>query len=164
MGWGRRSWVYFRNSRRGKPGPFLDSLLNSSIKLILTRHEQAAGFMAAISRLTGRSGVCMSTLGLCNQLGHRRSYAQLAAMLLVMITGQKPVTHSKQGNSDLDVERMPYHQIHHWSSVGATFRPEYVKPSVSPRYERPGAAHLELPEDIAAEDTIGPILQAGHEE
>ena len=42
----------------------LDSLRNSSIKLILTRHEQAAGFMAATyGRLTGRAGVCMSTLG-----------------------------------------------------------------------------------------------------
>ena len=41
----------------------LDSLRNSSIKLILTRHEQAAGFMAATyGRLTGRSGVCMSTV------------------------------------------------------------------------------------------------------
>ena len=41
---------------------FLDSLSRSNIKLILTRHEQAAGFMAAtIGRLTGKVGVCLST-------------------------------------------------------------------------------------------------------
>lgn len=43
---------------------FLDSLKNSSIQLISTRHEQGAGFMAAIyGRLTGKPGVCLSTLG-----------------------------------------------------------------------------------------------------
>ena len=43
---------------------FLDSLSRSSIRLILTRHEQAAGFMAATyGRLTGKAGVCLSTLG-----------------------------------------------------------------------------------------------------
>ena len=42
----------------------LNSLKNSTIKLIVTRHEQAAGFMAATyGRLTGKVGVCMSTLG-----------------------------------------------------------------------------------------------------
>ena len=42
----------------------LDSLSRSSIHLVLTRHEQAAGFMAATyGRLTGRVGVCLSTLG-----------------------------------------------------------------------------------------------------
>ena len=43
---------------------FLDSLERSSIKLVLTRHEQGAGFMAATyGRLTGKPGVCLSTLG-----------------------------------------------------------------------------------------------------
>ena len=43
---------------------FLNSLKDSSIQLILTRHEQAAGFMAATyGRLTGKTGVCLSTLG-----------------------------------------------------------------------------------------------------
>lgn len=43
---------------------FLNSLKDSSIQLILTRHDQAAEFMAATyGRLTGRAGVCLSTLG-----------------------------------------------------------------------------------------------------
>ena len=78
---------------------FLNSLRDSSIKLILTRHEQAAGFMASTyGRLTGKTGVCLSTLGPgATNLVTAAAYAQLAAMPMVMITGQKPVTYSKQG-------------------------------------------------------------------
>ncbi len=52
----------------GVPGEenldFVESLRKSSIQLIVVRHEQAAAFMAAtIGRLTGRAGVCLSTLG-----------------------------------------------------------------------------------------------------
>jgi hypothetical protein len=53
----------------------LESLRTSSIRLILTRHEQGAGFMAATwGRLTGQAGVCLSTLGpgATNLAGHRR--------------------------------------------------------------------------------------------
>ena len=64
----------------------LESLRNSSIKLVLTRHEQGAGFMAATyGRLTGKVGVCLSTLGpgatnlgyagsLCPTGGHAYAY------------------------------------------------------------------------------------------
>ena len=141
----------------------LDSLRNSSIKLILTRHEQAAGFMAATyGRLTGRSGVCMSTLGPgATNLVTAAAYAQLAAMPLVMITGQKPVTHSKQGKFQiLDVVEMMLpitkftHQIVSGSNIPTRIREAFR----ITQEERPGAAHLELPEDIAAEDTeVGPI-------
>jgi acetolactate synthase-1/2/3 large subunit len=42
----------------------VESLRASKIELVLTRHEQAAGFMAAThGRLTGQPGVCLSTLG-----------------------------------------------------------------------------------------------------
>jgi len=53
----------------GLPGEenldLLESLrCSKSIKLIITRHEQAAAFMAATyGRLTGKAGVCFSTLG-----------------------------------------------------------------------------------------------------
>ena len=72
----------------------LESLRHSSkIKLILTRHEQAAGFMAATyGRLTGKAGVCLSTLGPgAANLVTAAAYAQLGAMPLLMITGQKPI-------------------------------------------------------------------------
>jgi len=78
---------------------FLDSLQGSSIKLILTRHEQAAGFMAATyGRLTGKPGVCLSTLGPgATNFVTSAAYAQLGAMPMIMLAGQKPIRKSKQG-------------------------------------------------------------------
>ena len=88
----------------GVPGEenldFLDSLSRSTkIKLILTRHEQAAGFMAATyGRLTGKAGVCLSTLGPgATNFFTAAAYAQLGGMPMLMITGQKPIKSSKQG-------------------------------------------------------------------
>lgn len=81
----------------GLPGEenldILESLTRSKIKLILTRHEQGAGFMAATyGRLTGKPGVCMSTLGPgATNLFTPGAYAQLGAMPMLMITGQKPI-------------------------------------------------------------------------
>src|SRR5690625_891676 len=79
---------------------FLDSLRNSKIKLIITRHEQAAGFMAATyGRLTGKPGVCLSTLGPgATNFTTAAAFAQLGAMPMLMITGQKPIKISKQGD------------------------------------------------------------------
>jgi len=71
----------------------LESLRRSKIKLVLTRHEQAAGFMAATyGRLTGRAGVCLTTLGPgALNLTTAAAYAHLGAMPMVMITGQKAI-------------------------------------------------------------------------
>ena len=88
---------------------FLDSLRNSKIKLILTRHEQAAGFMAATyGRLTGRAGVCLSTLGPgATNFVTAAAYGQLGALPMLMITGQKPIKSSKQGKFQIvDVVEM----------------------------------------------------------
>ena len=69
---------------------FLDTR-TSNIKLILTRHEQGAGFMAATyGRLTGKVGVCLSTLGPgATNFATSAAYAQLGGMPMMMITGQK---------------------------------------------------------------------------
>lgn len=81
----------------GVPGEenldLLDSLSRSSIRLVLTRHEQTAGFMAATyGRLTGKTGVCLATLGPgATNLVTPAAYAQLGAMPILMITGQKPI-------------------------------------------------------------------------
>src|SRR5947207_7670171 len=76
----------------------LESLRRSKIKLVLTRHEQAAGFMAATyGRLTGRAGVCLTTLGPgALNLTTSAAYAHLGAMPMVMITGQKAIRSSRQ--------------------------------------------------------------------
>ena len=66
----------------------VESLRKSSIELILTRHEQAAAFMAATyGRLTGKPGVCLTTLGPgALNLSTGAAYALLGAMPLIMIT------------------------------------------------------------------------------
>lgn len=135
---------------------FLDSLSRSSIKLILTRHEQGAGFMAATyGRLTGKTGVCLSTLGPgATNLVTAAAYAQLGGMPMMMITGQKPVKRSKQGRFQiLDVVEMMKpitkftHQVVSVDNIACRVREAFRLAEE----ERPGAVHIELPEDIAAE-------------
>lgn len=136
---------------------FLDSMKDSKIKLILTRHEQGAGFMAATyGRLTGKPGVCLATLGPgATNFTTPAAYAQLGAMPMLMITGQKPIKKSKQGRFQIVdiVELMKpitkyTRQIVNGNNIPAMVR-EAFRLSME---ERPGAVHLELPEDIAAED------------
>jgi acetolactate synthase I/II/III large subunit len=136
---------------------FLDSLKDSKIKLVLTRHEQAAGFMAATyGRLTGKPGVCLSTLGPgATNFTTPAAYAQLGAMPMLMITGQKPIKKSKQGRFQIvDVVSLfspitKYaHQIVNGSNIPSKVREAFRLATE----ERPGAVLLELPEDIAAED------------
>src|ERR1700750_543094 len=76
----------------------VESLRKSSIELVITRHEQAAAFMAAThGRLTGRPGVCITTLGPgALNLATAAGYAYLGAMPMVMITGQKGIMSSRQ--------------------------------------------------------------------
>ena len=76
----------------------VESLRKSSIQLILTRHEQAAAFMAATyGRLTGKPGVCITTLGPgALNLATGAAYALLGAMPMVMLTGQKGIMSSRQ--------------------------------------------------------------------
>tara|TARA_R110002096_G_scaffold196404_20_gene379308 strand:+ start:1253 stop:2893 length:1641 start_codon:yes stop_codon:yes gene_type:complete len=136
----------------------LESLRESDIKLILTRHEQGAGFMAATyGRLTGRTGVCLSTLGPgATNFVTPAAYAQLGAMPMMMITGQKPVKHSKQGQFQIVdiVDMMRPLTKYTQQIVSGDNIPSRVREAFRlAEEERPGAVHLELPEDIAAEET-----------
>lgn len=135
----------------------LDSLKDSKIKFILTRHEQAAAFMAATyGRLTGRAGVCLATLGPgATNLVTAIAYAQLGGMPMVVITGQKPIKAGLQGKFQvLDVVRMmeplvkDSDQIVYGRQIPSLVRGAFR----IAEEERPGAVHLELPEDIARED------------
>ena len=155
----------------GVPGEenldFLDSLSRSSIKLILTRHEQGAGFMAATyGRFTGKAGVCLSTLGPgATNLVTAAAYAQLGGMPMVMITGQKPVKASKQGQFQIIdvVDMMRPITKYTRQIVGAANIPGMVREAFrQAEEERPGATHLELPEDIAREECDTPIFQPSH--
>lgn len=136
----------------------LNSLKDSRIKLIITRHEQAAGFMAATyGRLTGKAGVCLSTLGPgATKFVTAAAYAQLGAMPMVMITGQKPIKRSKQGQFQIIdvVDMMRPITKYARQIVGADNIPSKVREAFRrAEEERPGAALLELPEDVAAEQT-----------
>ena len=142
----------------------LESLRSSNIKLIITRHEQGAGFMAATyGRLTGKAGVCMATLGPgATNFVTPAAYANLGAMPLVMITGQKPIKKSKQGQFQIvDVVKLfapitkMAKQIVHGNTIPSLVREAFRVAEE----ERPGAVLLELPEDIAAEETDAPVLE-----
>ncbi len=143
---------------------FVEAMRRSSIKLIVTRHEQAAAFMAAThGRLTGRAGVCLTTLGPgALNLTTGAAYALLGAMPMIMITGQKGILSRKQAAFQV-------------VDMVSTMRPltkmaqQIVSPATVPsivreafrvaQEERPGPVHLELPEDIAAEaaPAISPV-------
>ncbi len=135
----------------------LESLRKSNIKLILTRHEQGAGFMAATyGRLTGKVGVCLATLGPgATNLVTPAAYAQLGGMPMLMITGQKPIKKSKQGRFQIiDVVNMMRpvtkfaKQVANGNNIPSMVR-EAFKIATT---QRQGATHIELPEDIASEE------------
>ena len=141
----------------------LESLRTSSIELVLTRHEQGAGFMAATyGRLTGKAGVCLATLGPgATNLTTPAAYAALGAFPLIIITGQKPIKTSKQAQFQIvDVVSL-FTPLCKASTqiVNGNRIPSLVREGFRlAQEERPGAVLLELPEDIAEEETIEPVI------
>ncbi|MGY3484525.1 acetolactate synthase-1/2/3 large subunit [Bradyrhizobium sp. USDA 4011] len=139
----------------------VESLRKSSIKLIVTRHEQAAAFMAATyGRLTGKPGVCMTTLGPgALNLTTGAAYALLGAMPMVMLTGQKGILSSRQAKFQIvDIVNTfrPLTKLSLQIVSGATI-PTLVRDAFRiATQERPGPVLLELPEDIAREE-IAPV-------
>lgn len=152
----------------GVPGEenldFVEALRRSSIKLVVTRHEQAAAFMAAThGRLTGRAGVCLSTLGPgALNLTTGAAYALLGAMPMIMVTGQKGILSRKQAAFqvvDMVSTMRPLTKMARQIVSPATI-PSIVREAFRvAQEERPGPVHLELPEDIAAETApaISPV-------
>lgn len=152
----------------GVPGEenldFVESLRTSSIELVITRHEQAAAFMAAtFGRLTGKAGVVLATLGPgATNLITGVAYAQLGGMPLVAITGQKPIKKSKQGRFQIldvvgtmrPITKMA-EQIPSAEKIPSLVREAFKRAEE----ERPGATHLELPEDIARDLTTATPLR-----
>jgi len=135
----------------------LESLRKSKkIRLILTRHEQGAAFMAATyGRLTGKAGVCLATLGPgATNFTTPAAYGFLGGFPLVMITGQKPIKKSKQGQFQIiDVVQL-FAPICKMTKqiVNANTIPSLVREAFRvAEEEKPGPVLLELPEDIAEE-------------
>jgi acetolactate synthase-1/2/3 large subunit len=146
----------------------VESIRKSSIQLVLTRHEQAAAFMAATyGRLTGKPGVCLTTLGPgALNLSTGAAYALLGAMPMVMITGQKGILSSRQARFqvvDVVASMKPLTKLAR-QIVSPQMIPTMVREAFRiAQEERPGPVHLELPEDIAAEECQEMALIAPHQ-
>ena len=146
----------------GVPGEeledFLFSIRDSALEFVPVRHEQGAAFMADVhGRLTGDAGVCVGTLGPgATNLLTGVADAHLDKSPLVAITGQggRERLH-KESHQAIDVVDM-YEPVVKWNT--SIREPEVVPESVRKafklaEYEKPGATHIELPEDVAAEET-----------
>lgn len=141
----------------------MDALLDSSISFVVTRHEQGAAFMADVQgRLTGKAGVCLSTLGpgATNLLtGVADAYLDRAP--LVALTAQVSLDRMhKESHQSIDVRSM-FRSVTKWNAE--IFRPHIIPEAVRKAFkvaetEKPGATHLELPEDVAAQDLTDPDL------
>jgi acetolactate synthase-1/2/3 large subunit len=148
----------------GVPGEenndFLLSMEDSSIRFIMTRHEQGAAFMADVyGRLTGKVGVCLSTLGPgATNLVTGVADGNMDHAPMLVITGQGSTTRlHKESHQAMDVVRM-FEPITKWART--IWQPETIPEMVHKAIrlaerEKPGACHLELPEDVAKEDTDG---------
>ncbi|MCX5845503.1 MAG: acetolactate synthase large subunit [Deltaproteobacteria bacterium] len=155
----------------GLPGEenldFLESLRTASIKVIITRHEQTAAFMAATyGRLTGKAGVCFSTLGPgATNLVTGVAHAQLIGAPLVSISGQKPLRANWQARFQLIdvVNLMRPITKDSVSIIDPDTIPTIVRNAFKlAQAERPGAVHIELPEDVAASKTDSQVQKRGY--
>ena len=143
----------------GLPGEenldILEALRNSSIQFITTRHEQGAAFMADVyGRLTGKAGVCLSTLGPgATNLMTGVADANLDGAPLVAITGQVGTDRMHiESHQYLDLVAM-FAPVTKWNTQ--IVRPNNIAEIVRKAFkvaqaEKPGAVHIDLPENIAA--------------
>jgi acetolactate synthase-1/2/3 large subunit len=152
----------------GLPGEenlhILEALKKSSIKFITTRHEQGAAFMADVyGRLTGKAGVCLSTLGPgATNLMTGVADANLDGAPLVAITGQV-------GTDRMHIESHQYLDLVAMFAPVTKWNSQIVRPGITPEVvrkafkvsqkEKPGAVHIDLPENIAAMPVEGKPLQ-----
>ncbi len=142
----------------------LEALRNSSIKFITTRHEQGAAFMADVyGRLTGKAGVCLSTLGPgATNLMTGVADANLDGAPLVAITGQV-------GTDRMHIESHQYLDLVAMFAPVTKWNKQIVRPSNTPEIirkafkiaqsEKTGAVHIDLPENIAAMPVKGKPLK-----
>ncbi|HZD13437.1 MAG TPA: acetolactate synthase large subunit, partial [Candidatus Binatus sp.] len=158
----------------GVPGEeildIVDSLADSRVRFVPTRHEQGAAFMANIyGRLTGRAGVCFATLGPgATNLATGIADANMDRAPLVAVTGQIALSYAhKEYHQYVDVVNV-LRPLTKWNS--RIEKPETIPESVRKAFniaelEKPGACHLELPEDIAdASAAARPLRRVPREE
>ena len=152
----------------GLPGEenlhILEALRDSPIQFITTRHEQGAAFMADVyGRLTGKAGVCLSTLGPgATNLMTGVADANLDGAPLVAITGQVGTDRMHiESHQYLDLVAL-FAPITKWNAQ--IVRPDNTTEVVRRAFkvaqsEKPGAVHIDLPENIAAMPLNGKPLR-----
>jgi acetolactate synthase-1/2/3 large subunit len=151
----------------GVPGEeildIVDSLVDSRVRFIPTRHEQGAAFMAdAYGRLTGRAGVCLATLGPgATNLATGVADANLDHAPLVAITGQagRDRIH-KESHQYVDIVEA-FRPLTKWNArvEMPVVIPEVIRKAFKvAESEKPGACHIEVPEDVAEEAAEGEPL------
>jgi acetolactate synthase I/II/III large subunit len=156
----------------GVPGEenidLMDAVLDSSIEFILTRHETSAAFMAGTyGRLTGKPGVCLSTLGpgATNLLtGVANSNMDLNP--IVAITGQASLDRQhKISHQYYDLVHI-YEPVTKWNAQvkKGEIVPEMVRKAFQvSSHEKPGATHIDLPNDVAGmEVNAAPLKITSH--
>ncbi|MFC7393923.1 acetolactate synthase large subunit [Scopulibacillus cellulosilyticus] len=138
----------------------MDALLSSNIEFITTRHETGAAFMAGImGRLTGKPGVCLSTLGpgATNMLTGVAD-GNMDRTPLVAITGQAGLDRlHKESHQAYDLISM-YRPVTKWNATVSTpdTIPEIVRKAfMISATAKPGATHIDLPEDVAGKEVEG---------
>ena len=117
---------------------------------------------ATYGRLTGRAGVCLTTLGPgALNLTTSAAYAHLGAMPMVMLTGQKAIRSSRQARFqivDIVATMRPLTKMA-TQIVSAQSIPTLVRDAFRvAQQERPGPVHLELPEDVAADEAVADTI------
>ncbi len=136
----------------------MDALLDSPIRFVTTRHEQGAAFMADVyGRLTGRAGVCLSTLGPgATNLVTGVADANMDHAPVVAIAGQAATTRlHKESHQVLDLVKI-FEPITKYATQ--ILEPEVV-PEITRKafklaqLEKPGACFISFPENIADMDT-----------
>jgi acetolactate synthase-1/2/3 large subunit len=152
----------------GVPGEenmdLLDALLGSSIRFVMTRHEQGAAFMADVyGRLTGKAGICLSTLGPgATNLITGVADANMDRAPLVALTAQTDRNRlHKESHQHLDIVAL-FRPVTKWSTslgIPGIIPEAFRKAFKLAQSEKPGATHLEIPEDVARMETDGqPLL------
>jgi len=137
---------------------------SDSIRFILTRHEQGAAFMAeAYGRLTGNPAACLGTLGPgATNLITGVADANMDHAPMLVLTGQGATTRlHKESHQIMDVVSM-FKPVTKWATSirHPSAVPEIVRKAVRlARSEKPGACHIELPEDVAKLETDAHPMQ-----
>src|SRR5881394_4321785 len=133
------------------------ALADSSVAFVPVRHEQGGAYMADMyGRLTGRAGVCLGTLGPgALNLVTAVADAYLDRAPLVALTGQADLERMhKESHQYIDLVQV-MRPITKWNArvTAPEIIPEVVRKAFKlAESEKPGATHLELPEDVMAAD------------